>query len=798
MRILAVLLMLVTFGCFAEGTLPSNKSITSFSFRTAQNPGLAADATATVSGSTITVDVPHGTDVTHLVATFAAQADHVLVGSVTQTSGVTANNFTSPVTYDAVAADGTKQSFTVTVNVGAASAKDLTTFSFRAADNPSLTSDVTATINGTTIMATLPFGTNVTALKATFTTTGTTVRVGSTTQVSGTTANNFTSPVTYTVAGADGSTKDYTVTVTLAPSSAKDITAFSFTMAANPSLPSDVTATITGTTITATVPFGTNVTALKATFTTTGASVKVGTTTQVSGTTANDFTNDVTYTVTAADNTTTSYTVTVSIADGSSKDITAFSFLMANNPNLPTDVTATITGTAITAAVPAGTDLTGLVATFTTTGASVSVGTMVQTSGTTPNDFTLPVTYTVTALDNTTQDYTVTVTAAAVACDALTNPAHGTVAVSNSGNFPSTATYACDLSYALNGSDMRTCAADGTWSGAAPTCDPTIMITRVGTGTAALSSAATAVFVEIYRATDGMQVGSRIAMPTADNGTQYALTMSGTATSEGILTLSSDRRFVMLGGYNAVPGTASVTSSASMTINRVVGRIDANLAVDTSTRLNNVLSGANIRAVCTKDGTDLWAVGSSGGVFYSTFGATSGTAIASPPSNIRACSTAGDQLYVSSASSPFVGVSTVGAGLPTTAGQAATLAAASGSPQGFAIVDSDGTGGVDTMYIAVTSLPGAGTNAVNVEKWTFANNTWTKQTFTPTLSGANIGTYAVTAWVDGSTVHVTAVTTDYRVVAFDDTGATPAVTVLVPAVAMTAVRGVSRSPDVAP
>ena len=43
-------------------------------------------------------------------------------------------------------------------------------------------------------------------------------------------------------------------------------------------------------TIAVTVPYGTVVTALKATFTTTGASVKIGSTVQVSGTTANDCT----------------------------------------------------------------------------------------------------------------------------------------------------------------------------------------------------------------------------------------------------------------------------------------------------------------------------------------------------------------------------------------------------------------------------------------------------------------------------------------------------------------------------
>ncbi|OHE63215.1 MAG: hypothetical protein A2Y36_13300 [Treponema sp. GWA1_62_8] len=68
-----------------------------------------------------------------------------------------------------------------------------------------------------------------------------------------------------------------------------------------------------------------------------------------------------------------------------------------------------ISGTNVSISVPTGTALTTLVATFTTPCASVEVGSTIQTSGTTPNDFTNPVTYTVTAWDGTTQDYVVTV-----------------------------------------------------------------------------------------------------------------------------------------------------------------------------------------------------------------------------------------------------------------------------------------------------------------------------------------------------------------------------------------------------
>ncbi len=66
-------------------------------------------------------------------------------------------------------------------------------------------------------------------------------------------------------------------------------------------------------TISVTVPYGTDRTALVATFTMTGASVRVGSTIQISGVSSNDFTNNVAYTVTADDGSITTYTVTVAV-----------------------------------------------------------------------------------------------------------------------------------------------------------------------------------------------------------------------------------------------------------------------------------------------------------------------------------------------------------------------------------------------------------------------------------------------------------------------------------------------------
>lgn len=87
-------------------------------------------------------------------------------------------------------------------------AKNITAFSF---SNPA----ATGVINGTDISVTVPIGTDVTALAATFIHTGASVAVGAVAQTSGVTANDFTAAVTYTVTAADATTQDFVVTVTI-------------------------------------------------------------------------------------------------------------------------------------------------------------------------------------------------------------------------------------------------------------------------------------------------------------------------------------------------------------------------------------------------------------------------------------------------------------------------------------------------------------------------------------------------------------------------------------------------------
>lgn len=106
-------------------TQSSAKDITSFTFQKSSN-SIPVDATASISGTSISIFLPPGTSKTALVASFAASSKStVSVGGVTQTSASSKNDFTNPVVFDVKAEDGTKQSYTVTLVTDIASIDQL-------------------------------------------------------------------------------------------------------------------------------------------------------------------------------------------------------------------------------------------------------------------------------------------------------------------------------------------------------------------------------------------------------------------------------------------------------------------------------------------------------------------------------------------------------------------------------------------------------------------------------------------------------------------------------------------------
>ncbi|MFO1031950.1 MAG: hypothetical protein U1F60_12810 [Planctomycetota bacterium] len=191
-----------------------------------------------------------------------------------------------------------------------------------------------------------------------------------------------------------------------------------------------------------------------------------------------------------------------------------------------------------------------------------------------------------------------------------------------------------------------------------------LVLVRVGDGAAALTNAATPVFVEEY--TPAGALVQSIPMPTVASGTNQRLLMSGTATSEGFLNLSTNGLFLMLGGYDAAPGTASIATSVNPGVARVIARIDPAGTVDTSTALTDAFSGRNLRSVASDDGFRYWAAGSGEGVrFVPITGSTTSVSLGNNPLNSRVLQVYNGQVYGSAASTTYHGLFKVGDGLPT-------------------------------------------------------------------------------------------------------------------------------------
>jgi len=326
-----------------------------------------------------------------------------------------------------------------------------------------------------------------------------------------------------------------------------------------------------------------------------------------------------------------------------------------------------------------------------------------------------------------------------------------------------------------------------------------VVVYRVGDGSAALSANATPVFLDEYTTTPGAVVQS-IAMPTTVSGSNKRLTASGTATTEGLMTRSADGNYLLLPGYDVATGTASITTSTSATVNRVIGRVNSAGTIDTTTALTDAISGGNPRGASSSNGTDLYISGTSagGGIRYAGFGATTSTSLTATPTNIRATNVFNGQLYISSASGTFLGVATVGSGLPTTGSQTTTPLPGfptTGTHSSYQFAFANTT----TLYVADD---GSAANGGGIQKWTLSGGTWSLAYIL--LNNGSTTTAVRGLTVDGSGANpviyaTTAVASGNALIKVTDTGSGSTATTLATAPTNTAFRGVALAPgDAAP
>jgi len=352
-------------------------------------PGQIGESTIDQVNLTIDINFSDTTDITSLAATFTlSDTANAYIAGQLQQSGVTINDFSSPVIYSIYAADSSViNNYTVTAYL-LGMGTDILSYSIPAQMNPLVIDAVNHTITGT--------ASSTTDLHiATFTlSAGATVTVSSAPQQSGTTSNNYASPVIYTITAEDGiTTQDWTVDIqVLSPET--DVLSFSLPGQLNP-------AVINATSHTTDLQFSdvTDRSSLVATYTLSiGAQASVAGQVQQSGVTANDFSSSVVYTILAEDSVTTQdWTVNIQTLS-SATDFNTYVLPGSLKPSAIDAANHTINLDFLE-----GTDLSTIVAAFgLSAGAGATISGLSQTTSSTINNFSTTLTYTILAEDQVT------------------------------------------------------------------------------------------------------------------------------------------------------------------------------------------------------------------------------------------------------------------------------------------------------------------------------------------------------------------------------------------------------------
>src|SRR5665213_2877876 len=131
-----------------------------------------------------------------------------------------------------------------------------------------------------------------------------------------------------------------------------------------------------------------------------------------------------------------------------------------------------------------------------------------------------------------------------------------------------------------------------------------IVVLQVGDGVQALANTGNSLFLKEF--TPAGAPGISVTIP--DNGSNACIT-SGAATSEGQITRSSDGTAILVPGYNTnVPFSSSLASSSSLTVPRIITKVDGCANITLAGSSTTFFNGNNIRSATANITTNnYWA-----------------------------------------------------------------------------------------------------------------------------------------------------------------------------------------------
>lgn len=315
-----------------------------------------------------------------------------------------------------------------------------------------------------------------------------------------------------------------------------------------------------------------------------------------------------------------------------------------------------------------------------------------------------------------------------------------------------------------------------------------LAVLRVGDGVQILTNSGNQIFVDQFTPVGALV--NTVAIPT--NGPQ-SLLISGKASSEGFINLSSDKHLLTLVGYNInlAATTNSLSDSSSSMVPRAITTVDYLGDYSFITNTTTFFTTNNIRSGITDGTNNFWAAGASSGTVYLGLNATSAVL---QSVNTEVVGIFNGNLYYSSQKTPLVGIYAF-KGIPTTANAdmdtfLPVSGPASPSPYTFAI-SPDG----NTVYVADDdSIAKHG----GIQKYVNISQAWSLVYTLGTGTNSITGTRGLAVDFSGVQPIIYATTADpayNKLISIVDTGASSVATILATAGTNQLFRGVQFIPQ---
>ncbi len=280
-----------------------------------------------------------------------------------------------------------------------------------------------------------------------------------------------------------------------------------------------------------------------------------------------------------------------------------------------------------------------------------------------------------------------------------------------------------------------------------------LAVLRYGDGSAALTNQTVPLFIDEYNLAGNLE--STFEIPKTTVGSNYRIVglpkSSAAATNftwENSMTLSQGGDYLTIFGYDQAIGSTTLTG-----VGRVIGRIDADKNINSSTRLTS--SSTPRSALCNNDGNSFFYNISNDGISRVNLGSSTSIEIeaATATASVRNFHIFCHELYATIGSSNIRQFDPI----PATASTSTNINLAGSASQEMFVLDTDEDGKPDIIYVSDDGNPSSDASNASIRKFKLVSDAWVAQG-TIKFAGVTDGLKSIAGKASGNNVELYAVT----------------------------------------